>query len=150
MNSTGCTARRRSQRGWRGSNRSNEWHVSVMGEILLAPDVRPFAIAAAIMATFGCIELLSTLVGFCIVELFGKDIEVETDSHNALGGLFLWINAGRLPLLILIILALGVFAIEGFMLQGIAHGLGITLPTWIAGLAAFAGTIPVVRTTSRS
>ena len=123
--------------------------MSDLGDVLLAPEVRPFAVAAAIMATLGGIELLSMLIGFSIGELFGKDIDVEADSHNALGGLFLWINAGRLPLLILIILALGVFAIEGFLLQGIAHGLGLTVPTGIAGLVAFAGTIPVVRTTSR-
>jgi hypothetical protein len=124
--------------------------MSAVSDLLLAPDVRPFAVAAAIMAVLGAIELLTTLVGFSIGGLVGNDVAVEVDSHDALGGLFLWINAGRLPLLILIILALGVFAIEGFVLQGIAHGLGITLPTWIAGLAAFAGTIPVVRTTSRS
>ena len=123
--------------------------MSAVSDILLAPDVRPFAVAAAIMAVVGAIELLTTLVGFSIGELVGNDVTVESDGHDALGGLFLWINAGRLPLLILIILALGVFSIEGFLLQGIAHGFGITLPAWIAGLAAFAGTIPVVRTTSR-
>jgi hypothetical protein len=120
-----------------------------MNDILLAPDVRPFAVAAAIMATLGGIELLSMLVGFSIAELFGKDFEVEADSHNALGGLFLWINAGRLPLLILIILALGIFSIEGFLLQGIAQGVGLEIPVWIATLAAIAGSIPVVRATSR-
>ena len=69
--------------------------MSDLGDVLLAPEVRPFAVAAAIMATLGGIELLSMLVGFSIGELFGKDIEVEADSHNALGGLFLWINARR-------------------------------------------------------
>src|ERR1700733_4525113 len=123
--------------------------MSDLGDVLLAPEVRPFAVAAAIMATLGGIELLSMLVGFSIGELFGKDIDVEADSHNALGGLFLWINAGRLPLLILIILALGIFSIEGFALQGVAHGLGITVPAWIAGFVAFAAMIPVIRTTSR-
>ena len=123
--------------------------MSAVGDILLAPDVRPFAVAAAIMAVVGAIELLTTLVGFSFGGFVGNDVAVEADSHDALGGLFLWINAGRLPLLILIILALGVFSIEGFLLQGIAHGFGIALPAWIAGLAAFAGTIPVVRTTSR-
>jgi hypothetical protein len=123
--------------------------MSAVRDILLAPDVRPFAVAAAIMAAVGAIELLTTLVGFSIGEFVGNDIAVEADSHDALGGLFLWINAGRLPLLILIILVLGVFSIEGFLLQGIAHGLGLTVPAWIAGLAAFAGTIPVVRVTSR-
>jgi flotillin len=44
-----------------------------MGDILLAPDVRPFAVAAAIMASLGGIELVSMLVGFSIGELFGKE-----------------------------------------------------------------------------
>jgi len=120
-----------------------------MSDVLLAPDVRPFAIAAAIMATLGGIELLSMLVGFSVGEMFGKEIEVEADSHNALGGLFLWVNAGRLPLLILIILALGIFAIEGFLLQGIAQALGLAVPVWIASVAAIAGSVPVIRATSR-
>jgi hypothetical protein len=123
--------------------------MSAVSDILLAPEVRPFAVAAAIMAVLGAIELLTTLVGFSIGEFLGNDVSVEGDGHDALGGLFLWINAGRLPLLIFIILALGVFSIEGFMLHGIAHGVGITMPTWIAGFVAFAGSIPVVRITSR-
>ena len=120
-----------------------------MSDILLAPDVRPFAVAAAIMATLGGIELLSMLVGLSIGELVGHDVTVEGDSHTGLGGLFLWINAGRLPLLILIILALGVFSIEGFLLQGIAHAVGAAIPVGVAALAAGAGSIPVIRTTSR-
>ena len=42
-----------------------------MSDILLAPDVRPFAIAAAIMVVLGGIELLTTLVGFSISTLLG-------------------------------------------------------------------------------
>jgi hypothetical protein len=123
--------------------------MSAVSDILLAPDVRPFAIAAAIMMALGAIELLTTLVGFSLAELIGKDVAVEADSHNGLGGLFLWINAGRLPLLILIILALGVFSIEGFLLQGVAHMVGTAVPVAIAALVAVAGSIPVIRTTSR-
>jgi hypothetical protein len=123
--------------------------MSAVGDILLAPDVRPFAVAAAIMVALGGIELITTLVGFSISEFIGKDFGLESDSHNALGGLFLWINAGRLPLLILIMLALGVFSIEGFLLQGIAHLVGSTVPVGVAALAAAAGSIPVIRTTSR-
>jgi hypothetical protein len=123
--------------------------MSAMSDILLAPDVRPFAVAAAIMATLGGIELLSMLVGLSIGELVGHDVTVEADSHTGLGGLFLWINAGRLPLLILIILALGVFSIEGFLLQGIAHAVGAAVPVGVAALAAGVGSIPLVRTASR-
>jgi len=123
--------------------------MSAVSDILLAPDVRPFAVAAAIMAALGAIELLTTLVGVSISGFVGNDVAVEADSHDALGGLFLWINAGRVPLLILIILALGVFSIEGFLLQGIAHAVGTALPAAIAALAAAAGSIPVIRVASR-
>src|SRR3984893_5876747 len=123
--------------------------MSTIADILLAPEVRPFAVAAAIMVVLGGLELLTTLVGLSISELIGHDVAVDADSHTGIGGLFLWINAGRVPLLILIILALGVFSIEGFLLQGIAHAVGTALPAAIAALAAAAGSIPVIRVASR-
>ena len=124
--------------------------MSALTDILLAPDVRPFAVAAAIMMALGGIELLTTLVGVSLSEIIGKDIAAETDSDSGLGGLFLWINAGRLPLLILIVLALGVFAIAGFFLQGLAHGVGLSVPVWIAAIAAAGFSLPAIRLTSRS
>jgi hypothetical protein len=123
--------------------------MSAISDILLAPDVRPFAIAAAFMVALGVIELLTTLVGFSFGDLVGKDVTIEGDNHNILGGAFLWLNSGRLPLLILLVLALGVFSIEGFLLQGIAHAVGTTVPVAIASLVAIAGSIPVIRTASR-
>jgi Inner membrane protein YqiJ, N-terminal/Inner membrane protein YqiJ, OB-fold len=123
--------------------------MSAVTDILLAPDVRPFAIAAAIMVTLGGIELLTMIVGFSISELIGKDFALEAESHSAIGGLFLWINAGRLPLLILMILALGVFAIAGFLLQAIAHSVGTAVPVTLAALAAAAISLPAIRVTSR-
>ena len=123
--------------------------MSAVTDILLAPDVRPFAISAAIMVTLGGLELLTMIVGFSISELIGKDFALETESHSAIGGLFLWINAGRLPLLILMILALGVFAIAGFLLQAIAHSVGTAVPVALAALAAAALSLPAIRFTSR-
>jgi membrane protein implicated in regulation of membrane protease activity len=123
--------------------------MSAVTDILLAPDVRPFAISAAIMVTLGGIELLTMIVGFSISELIGKDFALETESHSAIGGLFLWINAGRLPLLILMILALGMFAITGFLLQAIAHSVGTAVPVALAALAAAAISLPAIRVTSR-
>jgi hypothetical protein len=123
--------------------------MSAAADILLAPEVRPFAIAAAIMVTLGGIELLTMIVGFSISELLGHDFGIDSESHTGVGGLFLWVNAGRLPLLILIILALGMFSIAGFLLQGIAHGLGGVLPVPVAALAAVAISLPAIRITSR-
>src|ERR1700761_247945 len=123
--------------------------MSEFGDILLAPEVRPFAVAAAIMVALGGIEVLTTMVGLSISELIGHDVSVETDHHGGLSGLFLGINAGRLPLVILLILVLGVFSIGGFLLQGVAHVLGFVIPVSIAVLASVAGSVPVIRTTSR-
>jgi hypothetical protein len=123
--------------------------MSALSDILLAPDVRPFAITATIMIALGGIEVLTMLVGFSISEAVGHGISVDADSHDGTGGLFLWVNAGRLPLLILLILALGVFSIEGFLLQGVAHMLHGTLPVPIATIAAVAGSLPAIRVTSR-
>ena len=122
---------------------------AALTDLLLAPDVRPFAVAAAIMMTLGGIELLTTLVGFSISELVGKDLAVEADSDSGLGGMFLWVNAGRLPLLILIILALGMFSIAGFFLQGLAHSAGVSIPASIAAIAAVGFSLPAIRVTSR-
>ncbi len=47
------------------------------------------------------------------------------------------------------ILALGVFAIAGFLLQGIAHGLGMAVPVTLAALAAAGFSLPAIRLTSR-
>ena len=101
------------------------------------------------MVALGGIELLTTLVGFSLSEIVGKDLAAETDSDSGLGGMFLWINAGRLPLLILIVLALGVFSIAGFFLQGLAHGVGLSVPVAIAAIAAAGFSLPVIRVTSR-
>jgi hypothetical protein len=62
--------------------------MSVATDILLAPDVRPFAVAAAIMVSLGGIELLTMIVGFSISELVGHDFGLDGDSHNGIGGLF--------------------------------------------------------------
>jgi len=123
--------------------------MSAVGDILLAPEVRPFAVAAAIMVALGGLEVLTTMVGLSISELIGHDVSLEADQHNGLSGLFLWINAGRLPLLILLILVLGIFSTTGFLLQGIAHALGFVIPVSIVALVAAAGSVPVIRTTSR-
>jgi membrane protein implicated in regulation of membrane protease activity len=123
--------------------------MSAVTDILLAPDVRPFAIAAAIMAALGGLEVLTMIVGFSISELIGADFALDAEHDSAIGGLFLWINAGRVPLLILVILALGIFAIAGFFLQGIAHIAGSAIPVTLAALLAAALSLPVVRVTSR-
>jgi len=124
--------------------------MSAIGDLLLALDVRPFAVAAGIVLVLGGIEAVAMLVGFSISDIFGgKEVDTDANGDGLLEGLFLWVNAGRLPLLILLILALGLFSILGFFIQGVAHGVGLTVPAWVAGLLSAAWTVPMVRSCSR-
>lgn len=131
--------------------------MSAIGDLLLASDVRPFAVAAGIVLVLGGIETLAMIIGFSLSDIFGgKEIDIGTQDVHAdgggegfFGGLFLWFNAGRLPLLILFILTLGLFSILGFFIQGIAHGTGMSIPAWVAGLLSAAWTVPMVRSSSR-
>ena len=117
---------------------------------LLAPEVRPFAIAGAIMIVLAAIEMASTLIGFSISHVFGKDVDLDAHSDNPVAGLVSWVNAGRVPLLVLLFLMLGIFSMAGFALEGVALGAGIALPVWVAVLIAIAVTIPIVRVVGRA
>src|SRR5262249_17799857 len=123
--------------------------MSAVGDILLAPEVRPFAVAAAIMVALGGIEVLTTMVGLSISELIGHDVSLEADHHGGFGGPLLWVYPGRSPLVFLRILGLCVFSLGGFLHQLVGHVLGFVIPVSIAVLAAVAGSLPVIRTTSR-
>ncbi len=60
-----------------------------------------------------------------------------------------WVNAGRVPVLILLITWLAAFAAGGFVIQTIAMSLWAALPALAAGLAAFLLAAPVTRFTTR-
>ncbi|MEW6438423.1 MAG: OB-fold-containig protein [Pseudomonadota bacterium] len=119
-------------------------------DALLAPDVRPFVIAGAIMVVLASIELLTSLIGFSISHVVGKHFDFDGHSGTGLASMLIWINAGRVPLLILIFLLLGVFSIEGFLFQAIARGVVAPMPAWVASLLALGGTPAVVRLASRA
>ena len=99
--------------------------MSAIGDLLLASDVRPFAVAAGIVLVLGGIEALAMLVGFSISDIFGgkeidfgtQDVHADAQHDGVLGGMFLWFNAGRLPLLILLILTLGLMAESRWALE---------------------------------
>jgi hypothetical protein len=59
-----------------------------------------------------------------------------------------WLNAGRVPLLILIMIMLGSFGTIGYMIEGVSHSFIGWLPTFMAAIPAFIVTIPVTRRVS--
>jgi membrane protein implicated in regulation of membrane protease activity len=120
-------------------------------DLFLSPDVRPFSIAAVMIVFIIGIELVTMLVGFSMSEIVGKAIHFEHHQHHDAGhgGVMSWINVGGVPLLVLILLALGWFAIDGFIIQGIARLIWQPLPAIVAAPLAFAAALPLVRQGSR-
>ena len=115
----------------------------------LAPEVRPFAIAAVMIAIVGAIESLSVLIGMSLSEIMGKAIGFDHDSDSSFVNALLWLNVGSVPLLIFILLALGLFSIAGFLIQDVARLVLAPLPAAIAALAAAAVALPLLRASTR-
>jgi hypothetical protein len=115
-------------------------------EALIAPEFRPFAIAGLIMTGLVAIEILSMIVGFSLSELLGKDIGLDSHHHDHpdhgwVGGALGWVNAGGVPVLVLIIMVLATFSAAGFALQSISSLVWMPLPTTAASLVAAVATI---------
>jgi membrane protein implicated in regulation of membrane protease activity len=115
----------------------------------LAPEVRPFAIAAVMIAIVGTVESMSLLIGMSLSEILGKAISLDHDSHSNFVNALLWLNVGSVPLLIFILLALGLFSITGFLIQDAARFVVAPLPAAIAALAAAAVSLPLLRASTR-
>lgn len=125
---------------------------------LAGPALFPFALAAAVMAGLVAVEAISLLLGQSLSGLvdgaLGHDGDLVTaaDAEGSLSpaALMSWINLGRVPFLILLILGLAVFALAGFVLQGLAAALLAPLPTLPAIGLAGAATLPALRVSTRA
>lgn len=115
-------------------------------DLFFAPECSPFAIAAALLAALTTIEVLCLTLGFSLGELFDK---AGLDHHSAVSGLMSWINVGGVPILVLLMLVLGFFAMIGFVLQSAAFALWAYLPASVAAVPAFILALPAVRRSSR-
>ena len=128
--------------------------------MLAGPALFPFTLAAAVMAGLVVVEALSLLVGHSLSALvdgaLGHDADFEAGGGAEAGGSFSpaalmsWINLGRVPFLVLLILALAAFALAGFVLQGLAAALLAPLPTILAVGLAGAATLPALRVSTRT
>ncbi len=70
-------------------------------------------------------------------------------SSGAFASVFDWLNAGRVPLLVLLMAAIACFAVTGMVLQIFAMHLAAPLPTMVAVGIAVAAAIPGTRWISR-
>ncbi|MEK1932472.1 MAG: OB-fold-containig protein [Pararhizobium sp.] len=116
-------------------------------QLFLAPECLPFAIAAVMLAALTAIEILCLLVGFSLGEVIDK---AGIDDHSGIAGLLSWLNVGGVPVLILVMLFLGYFAMIGFIVQSITQAVWAPLPAVVAAVPAFVLSLPAVRASSRT
>ena len=131
---------------------------------LAAPALFPFTLAALVMAGLVLVEGVSLVIGHSFSGLvdgllghesggFGHHgLETSADAGSALSpaAWMSWLNVGRVPFLILLIVGLAAFALLGFVVQGVAGAVVAPLPASLAAVIAFALTIPVLRGSSRT
>lgn len=108
----------------------------------------PFAIAALILVGLVVIELIAMLSGISVSSLVDDGLPHHGD-HGPLGAWMSWLNAGGVPLLVLIMIWLASFAIAGFAIQGIVRSVFSELPAIVASLGALVLAVPTTRTLSR-
>jgi membrane protein implicated in regulation of membrane protease activity len=141
-----------------------------MFAFLLEAGFQPFVTAGLVLVGLCLIEVVSLLFGHslsgAVDHMLGLD-HADVDAHaeiphgsvldlhadsphgNLFGSFYDWLNAGRVPLLILLMAGLGTFSVVGLALQIVAMHLAQPLPTLVAALLAFLAVIPTTRSVSR-
>lgn len=114
---------------------------------ILSPDNVPFVAALVLMLLIGAAEAVGLGGGLAMGEgLDGLDGDVNVETPSLLS----WINVGRLPLLMLIVVFLFAFGLSGLIGQQlVAAVLGQPAPWFLAVPAAFAVALPVTRVFGR-
>jgi membrane protein implicated in regulation of membrane protease activity len=111
-----------------------------MIEFLVQSGTAPFSVALLLMLLLGVVEAIG---------LGSSAIELDADSGDlggGLGGGLDWLNVGRLPLLMLLVVFLTVFGLAGLVLQGAVLAVTARLLPWFGAIpAAIALAAPLTR-----
>lgn len=121
----------------------------------LAPEAAPFLIAALMLLAIAVVEGFGLLIGVSASHWLDNLLHHPADAAHADGvhsGLFVswlgWLHVGKVPVLALIVMFLAAFALVGFALNMVVHGLlGFYLPVLFGAPIAFLAALPVVRVT---
>ena len=115
-----------------------------MTDFLLAPENFPFATALVLMLLIGTVEAFG--FGFAAI-----DSHADLDAPDAeLSPMLDWLGFGRLPLLMVLVIALASFGLAGIAIQQVALGTtGHMLSAWWAGAAAIVAALPLTALLSR-
>lgn len=135
-----------------------------MLEFAIASQNLPFAIVFGLLIAIMVIEILGLLVGANLGSLLGEidlpeipevdiDVDLPTPSINpgVVTSFLYWLNIGRVPVIILLVVFMTAFTVCGYVLQYLAFSLGgFLFPWYLATLVAVVGAVPLVRAFGRS
>lgn len=117
--------------------------------LFITAETLPFGIAFALIIALALIEGLGMLVSLSpssLLDHLVPDVDA-TDVDTGLDRMLGWLHLGQVPSLVLLVLFLAGYALFGYSLQAVVHGLfGLYLPAWIAGLLAVPPGLVTVRT----
>lgn len=136
-----------------------------MTEWFLAPGTGPFVVALLVMLGLALVEVVAVVSGVGLNDVIdeyvvshsgievlgdgggGLDATTPADADGIISRFLAWLYVGRVPVLMMLVVFLGVFALVGLVGQAALRGLiGWPLPALVAvPLVAFAS-LPFVRT----
>ncbi len=117
-------------------------------ELILAPESWPFSAAVMLLIAITTIEGMGLLFGLSVSGWFDNLLpEHPGDGLDGIADSWLgWLHVGKVPVLVLLVLLLTVFAIIGYTLNAVTHGLlGFYPPVLLSGVLALLGALPTVR-----
>lgn len=110
---------------------------------LTSGDNVPFFAALLLMLLIGLVEAIGLGGGAVLGDGIDADVDGDIDGHSSLLN---WLNVGRLPLLMLIVVFLFSFGLTGLILQQVIAGIfGRPGPWWLAVPLAVAAALPFTR-----
>jgi hypothetical protein len=114
--------------------------------VFLAPETWPFAAATLLLLLITAVEGLALLFGAHLSSWVDHLLPDATHVDGAFDRALGWLQFGRVPLLVLLVIFLAAFALTGFALNMVVHWLlGIWLPSIVAVPVAFITALPIVR-----
>jgi hypothetical protein len=126
-------------------------------DFFLLDSNRLFAVPLIIIGVILFLEVAMMVLGASLHGMVDDVLHIDKPhfdkgefSHNPGMNFFNWINAGNVPILLLVVSFLGVFGVSGLIIQWIAHGFNPSLlPNLIAGPLALLISLPIVRQMSK-
>lgn len=127
-----------------------------MMSTLFSGPFQPFTIAAMIMLGILALEIASLAFGHSLSGtvdgLFDHDLGAphgDAPHDGVFATAFDWLNPGRVPLLVILVIILATFAMAGLLLQGVLAAILFPLPGAIAAALVFPFVFPMTRWSTR-